>query len=361
MWQIFQRTAGARLTPVRGVRAALAMLLPVVVIDVLGRNRVSSSAAVGTLLGVLFVAFCDVGVTLRDRVRAMTAGATVGALLLTLGSAIGGLWWVAVLALALATFLSGMLPPVYGPVAGQVGIVLTIVLAVALGRDGGLALALPSALGFLFGGAFFLLLVLVSFLLRRLPPPVGEAPSAAQTPPHAGPKVPITVRSPMIYLALLRATGTALVAGLAWGSGMAYPQWAPIVVIGSVRPDQMAALRLTTQRVVGTVLGAGLADVVLLWVQNPVVLAGFAVTGVFLAFTVKDVNYTFFVFFLTTLILLLLNLPTPGPTHAALRVLTTLVGAAVALGISWLSAWLAQGASAPRHHPREATHRGAEV
>jgi uncharacterized membrane protein YccC len=124
----------------------------------------------------------------------------------------------------------------------------------------------------------------------------------------------------------------------------------------------MSALRLTAQRVVGTVLGAGLVDVVLWWVQSPVVLAGLAVAGVFLAFTVKDVNYTLFVFFLTTLILLLLNLPTPGPTtHAALRVLATLVGAGVALGISLLAVLFARDASAPRRPPPQATQRGAVV
>jgi hypothetical protein len=352
MRQVFSRTADTQFTPGRGARAAVAMLLPVVVLEVLGRNRANGDAAAGTLLGVLFVAFCDIGTSPPIRARAMAAGAVVGALLLALGSSIGGSWWVAVLAVALATLLSGMLP-VYGPVVAQVGIILTIVFALALGRDGGPIRAGPTALGFLFGGAFFLLLVLVSVVLRRSPPPVGQTPTVAQTPPLAVPRGRVSFRSPMLHFALLRAGGAALVAGLAWGSGIAYPHWAPIVVIASVRPDQMAALRLTTQRVVGTVLGAGLADVVLFSVQVPVVVAGLAILGVFLAFTVKDVNYTFFVFFLTTQTLLLLSLPAPGPTHAALRVVTTLIGAVVALGISWLSARFVRRTAAPPHAPPE--------
>jgi Fusaric acid resistance protein-like len=122
----------------------------------------------------------------------------------------------------------------------------------------------------------------------------------------------------------------------------------------------MAALRLTTWRVVGTVLAAGLADGVLHVVHDPVVVAGLAVGGEFLAVTVKDVNYTCFVFFLT-LPLLLLSLPPQGQAHAVLRVATTLVSAVVALGISALSAWLAQRAAAPPRRPPEPLPGSAAV
>jgi uncharacterized membrane protein YccC len=163
----------------------------------------------------------------------------------------------------------------------------------------------------------------------------------------------------VIRLAVLRAAGTALVAGAAWGSGIPYPQWAAIVVILSVRPDQMAALRLTTRRVAGTVLAAGLAEVVLHVLPDPVVLAGLAVSSEFLAVTVQNVNFTAFVFFFT-LTLLLLGRPTEGPEHAALRVATTVVGALVALSISAIAAWLAQRpSSVPPRRPPEAWPGGA--
>ena len=361
MWQIFRRTAGAPFTPVRGAQVALAMLPPLVGIAVLGRTRVGSNVAGGALLGVLFVASCDVGPSLRIRAQAMAAGAVMGTLLLGLGSWIGGPWWVAVPALAVTTFLSGLLP-LYSPVIAQMGIILTILFALALGRDGGPANAVPAALGFLLGGMSFPLLVIASSALGRLPHSIGAAPQAAREPaaPVAAPSVSYTRHALVLRLAVLRAVGTGVVAGVAWGSGIAYPHWAPIVVILSVRPDQMAALRLTTQRVVGTVLAAGLADVVLHVVPDPVVLAGLAVAGEFLAVTVKDVNYTCFIFFLT-LPLLLLSVPTSGPAHAALRVATTLVGAVVALGISALSAWLAQRASAPPRRPPEPLPGSAAV
>lgn len=354
MWQVFRRTAGAPFTPVRGARVALAMLPALVGIAVLGHTRVGSDVAGGALLGVLFVASCDLGPSLRIRAQAMAVGALVGTLLLGLGSWIGGPWWVAVPALAVTTFLSGLLP-LYGPVCAQVGLILTILVALALGRDGGPATAAPTALGFLLGGMFFLVLVFASSALGRLPHPLGDALRAAPTPAAtgAGPSASSTGHAPVIRLAMLRAAGTALVVGAAWGSGIAYPHWAAIIVILSVRPDEMAALRLTTQRVVGTVLAAGLADVVLHVIPDPVVLAGLAVGGEFLAVTVQNVNFTVFVFFIT-LPLLLLSRPTQEPAHAALRVTTTVVGALVALGISALAAWLAQRPSAPPRRPPEA-------
>jgi hypothetical protein len=350
--------ADARLTPERGARVAVAILLPLVVLEVLGRTRVGSSVAGGTLLGVLFAAFCDLGPSLRVRTRAMGAGILLGAPLILLGFSIGSSWWVAALALTLATFLSGLLL-VYGLIATQVGTILAIVFAIALGQASGPAAGLLTALGFLLGGVFFFLLVPVfSWLgwpLHYTPPPPLPPGGIALPPAQAGPLAALlthlTHRSPLVRFALLRAAGTGLIALLAWGSGVLYPQWAPVVVIASVRPDQMAALLLTTQRVTGTILGAGLADVALAWVDAPAALVALAVAGVFLAFTVIDISSTFFVFFLTFLTLLLLNISTAAPTYIALRVVATLIGGVAALGVSLLAAWLRQRPSAaPSQH-----------
>jgi hypothetical protein len=350
----------AHLTPARGTRAAVATLLPLVIIELVGLGRLGSSAAAGTLLGALMAAFCDLGPSLHIRTRAMGAGILLGTLLMLLGSAIGGPWWVAVPALGIATFLSGLLP-IYGPVVAQVGTILTVVFALALGRASGPAAALPTALGFLFGGTFMLVLVVLSSLLRRAIPPTPQPPAAPPPaqPRQAAPTPRLVYRSPALYFALLRAVGTGLVAGLAWGSGVLYPQWAPIVVITSVRPDQMAAILLTTQRVIGTILGAGLADVILLLNHEPLVLVVLAIAGVFLAFTVLDLSYTLFVFFLTFLTLLLLNIPGPGPSYVVLRVVATVIGGAAALGVSLLAAWLTRHVSAAARPASEPPSDGA--
>jgi hypothetical protein len=343
----FHRTAGSHLDPAKGARAAVSMLLPLLVLEVLGHNHVGSSAATGTLLGVLFVAFCDLGSTRRERLLAMSAAVVVGTLLLGLGAWIGGPWWVAVPALGLATFLSGLLP-VFGKVAAQVGTILTIVFALALGQAGRTTSALLTALGFFFGGVFFVLLVLAILGAERLARSLAHQPAPALPPPPAAlaaPRTALPSRTLLLQLALLRALGTAAIAGIAWGANVPYPHWAPVVVIASVRPDQVAAVNLTIQRILGTVLGAGLADVVLNWVASPPVLIVLAVAGMFLAFTVKDVNNTFFIFFLTLLTLLLLNIPAPGPTYVVLRIVATLIGAVAALGVSWLSVLLVQQAN----------------
>jgi uncharacterized membrane protein YccC len=355
----FRPTVGSHLDLARGARAAVAMLLPLFTLEALGRNQVGSQVAVGTLLGVIFVAFCDIGPTLRVRVRAMGCGAVVGALLILLGSWIGGSWWVAVPAIALATFLSGILPA-HGQVVAQVGIILTMVFTVALGKDGGLAAAWPAMLGFLFGGTFFLALVLSSFVLFRFmrlrarEPALRPPPAVVSAPGIALPGWVLLVR-----LALLRAVGAGLMALVAWGSGVPYPHWAPVVVIASIRTDQVAAVNLARYRIIGTVLGAGLANMVLLWVHSPLALAGLAVAGMFLAFAVKDANNTSFIFFLTFLILVLLNISATGPAYVALRVATTLIGAAAALIVSWLSFRLVRHAAAATRPPPAAPPAGS--
>jgi hypothetical protein len=370
VWQIFRRNVGAQFTPIRGAWMAIAMLLPVAIIQVLGHSRVSSAAAGGALLGVLFVAFCDPGSShsLPIRARAMAAGTLVGALLLGLGSWIGGpTWWVAALTLGLVTFLGGVLA-LYGPVAAQLGVILSILFAVALGRGGGPASAAPSLLGFLVGGTVVTLFVMggtvvIRFVLtlsafRRPSQPIGGAAPAARAP-ATSPSAPVTPQPRLIRFAALRAAGTALVAGVAWGIGLPYPEWAALVVIGSTRPNQMTKLGLTMQLAVGTCLGAALAGVVLSVVHDPVVVVVLTVGVVFVAFTVKDVNETFYMFFFTILILLLLSLPSPGHAPVGLRVATTLVGAAVALGLSWLSGWFVRRAAAPPRQPPEPSQGAA--
>jgi uncharacterized membrane protein YccC len=63
---------------------------------------------------------------------------------------------------------------------------------------------------------------------------------------------------------------------------------------------------------------------------------------VFIAFTVKDLNYALFTFFMTNLLLLLVSLSPPGVSRIWLRVFSVLRGAGIALVVTFLDDWLAQ-------------------
>ncbi len=353
---LFSITPGAHLKPARGVRAAVAIFLALLLLAAFGHTAFGSAAGLGFLLGVLFTEFCDLGSSQRARVLAMSALTIGGPLVVAAGRSWPALWWMDALAVFVVTLLAGSLLS-RSPLMSLVGLLLTIAFVVTLGMGGGAATALPSALGFLLGGAFVLLLVLLSSLPEQVwqhaarpaePTPTqatGVSPGERVGPGRiakASRLLKVDIHSLLSSQALLRAAGAGGAAALAWNLGVAYPQWAPIVVITCVRPKKKTSVLAALQNSTGTILGALLADLLINTVQNPSMVALIVVAVVFIAFTVKDLNYALFTFFMTNLTLLLISLSTPGVSHIRLRVFSVLVGAGIALGVTFLSDWLAQ-------------------
>ena len=62
-------------------------------------------------------------------------------------------------------------------------------------------------------------------------------------------------------------------------------------------------MRVAWQNSLGTVLGALLAELYITSIQSPLLAQLILVVVVFVAFTVKDLNYAYFVFFKTNLTL----------------------------------------------------------
>jgi hypothetical protein len=271
----------------------------------------------------------------------MSALSVGGPLFVALGRSLAAPWWQAVLGVFFVTLLLGPVL-VSGPLVSLVGLLLTVLFVLSLGIGGGLGTALPTALGFLLRGALVLLLTLLSSLLDHVRPP-GTRPEGS--PPR--PSVSLArlrahgdVRSPLFWQGLLRALGAGGAAALAWTLGVSYPQWAPIVVILCIRPDKETSIQVVWQNLLGTVLGALLAELYITQVQSHLMAMLLLVVVVFLAFTVKDVNYTFFVFFKTNLTLLFISLGTPGISRTRLLVASVLVGAGIALAVTYLGAWM---------------------
>ena len=302
-------TPGATLAPIRGLRTAGALGLALLVLAASGHTPSGRALGLGFMLGVLFTSFCDVGVSVRMRAVAMSVLTLGGPLAVAGGRSLAAPWWLAAQAVFVVTLFAGFLSR-YGPQVSQVGVLLTIVFVVTLGSDGGPGTALSSAFGFLLGGAVVLLLLLISSLPARLrdraartvPPLSGQVPPA---PAHGlslslvTPHAPLNVRSPLLETGLLRAHGAGGAAVFAWKLGTPYPQWAPIVVIACVQPEKDASVLAVAQNSIGTVLGAQLADVLITSVQHSVVVALIMVVVVFIAFTVKDLNFALYTFVMT--------------------------------------------------------------
>jgi uncharacterized membrane protein YccC len=358
---LFRITPGATLTPSRGLRAAAAFCLALLVLAAFGRTPFGGAVGFGFLLGVVFTSFGDVGTSVHVRAVAMSALTLGGPLVAAAGLALVVPWWLAALAVCVVTLVAGFLSQ-YGPLVGLVGVLLNIVFVVTLGSAGGPTTALPSALGFLLGGAVVLLLLLASSLSALLREPADRtvAPSSVPVPPTKGLSLSLApflahldVQSPLFRQGLLRALGAGGAAALAWKLGSPYPQWAPIVVIVCVRPEQETSMRAAVQNSIGTVLGVLLADLLIDSAQHPVVVALILVVVVFIAFTVKDLNYALFTFFMTNLTLLLIHLSSPGGAPIRLRVFSVLVGSGIVLAVTFLDRWLARRQPAHSTPPSE--------
>ncbi len=342
---LFSITPGATLTPSRGLRTAGAFGLSLLVLAAFGHTPFGGAVGFGFLLGVLFTSFGDVGASVRARGTAMSVLTLGGPLVVAAGRSLGPPWWLAALAVCVATLFAGLLS-LHGPLVSLVGVLLTIVFVVTLGSNGGPGTALPSALGFLLGGAVVLLLMLLSLLPTLLqghtdhttaPPAPAQGLTFSFSPLLAY----FDVRSPLFRQALLRALGAGGAAALAWKIGTPYPQWAPVVVIVCVRPEQETSVRAALQNSIGTVLGVLLADALIDSAQHPLIVALILVVVVFIAFTVKDLNYALFTFFMTNLTVLLIHLSSPGVSPIRPRVFSVLVGSGIVLIVTFLDQRLA--------------------
>jgi uncharacterized membrane protein YccC len=336
---LFRSNPGARPNPVKGFYTALAMFLPLLVLTMLGQSAFGGLVMIGALL----TAFGDVGTSYRTRAWSLGMTAIGGTLVTALGRFIAGPWWVEIVEIFLVVFISGLLS-VYGRVAATMGLLLTITFVVSLGNPGGPATALPAAGGFLLGGAILMLFALVfAWLQAPRSTPRNEVRANRSRPTLTTLTAQHTLTSPLMRFSLLRAGGAAVAAGSGWIlAGGPHFYWAAITVLICAQQDEKTALRMALQNIVATFLGALLADVLIAGVQNALVLGLIVVAITFLAFTVKDLNYTLYLFFLTILILLLISLGMSGQSLAALRVVEVrlvaiLIGAGIALVITFLS------------------------
>jgi len=129
-----------------------------------------------------------------------------------------------------------------------------------------------------------------------------------------------------------------------------YGYWMTMTVVIIQQPYVATTWTRALERVLGSVLGGGLAALLgmAFHSQGTLLLLIFPLAMATMAF--RPVNYTLFVFFLTPLFVLILDLTHPGEremTLAGVRAMNTVIGGAVALaGVTLL--WPASGANRMR-------------
>ncbi|MEV7418384.1 FUSC family protein [Streptomyces sp. NPDC089919] len=135
---------------------------------------------------------------------------------------------------------------------------------------------------------------------------------------------------------LRHALRTAVVAcgvfALVRACGLGHGEWAVLAVLRVLRPRYGDTLERAWQRTLGNLVGGTCAALLIMGVREPVGLAAALCALIVLGFTVRPVNYAFWVVFGTPLVLLLGDVSHPGDWRSALaRIAMTLLGSAAAL------------------------------
>jgi uncharacterized membrane protein YccC len=143
------------------IRSALAICVPLGTAFAVGKTSIGLLPALGGLLGTM----TDRGGSYLYRVERVSAvGVFGGAAGLAVGSAIHGRGWIAVVALMAVAAVSALLSSL-GDIGSQAGLQLLVYTAISIGPFGALRPVWHTALGFLVGVVWALVLILPGWLL----------------------------------------------------------------------------------------------------------------------------------------------------------------------------------------------------
>jgi len=358
-WQEFSWRRGAILAVILGL---------LIIVGVLpAERRYFLSAIFGTLL----LALADPGGKHAPRVARLAIFAVAGALLTALGFGIGnGPWGWVVLAALVATLLGGLAVK-YGVHRFVAAYLLNVWLIIALGLPTLLAFDYPDlyrfglfhpepwkqALAWLIGSALWIVYTFIVWLARGR---IAEPQPVAEIPGDISPR-PLT--RPIILFAVIRAVAVAIAVAIAFGLKLPDAYWMPIAAIIAMKPDLGQSALVAEQRVAGTIVGAAVAALVLLAVDNRTALEVIIVVLFALAGSIRTVSYTWYTAAVAGAVLIAADIPHPTDlTHEARRILFTLAGVGISIIVLLLAGLLQKHAAkaAPKAAPPAPVH-GAQA
>ncbi|WP_225771571.1 FUSC family protein [Inquilinus sp. Marseille-Q2685] len=165
----------------------------------------------------------------------------------------------------------------------------------------------------------------------------GETPEvrarpAARQPWLAPLRAQLSWRSEVLRHALRCAVATAGAVMLSHILGLPYAYWMAMAVVLVLQPSVATTWPRALERAVGSVLGGALAALLGLVLHTPLALTAAVFPLAIATMAVRSVNYGLFVFFLTPLFVLVIELSQPGTSEPALawmRALYNVLGSAI--------------------------------
>jgi hypothetical protein len=178
----------------------------------------------------------------------------------------------------------------------------------------------------LLGGIWTLgALSVVQLLWPRYSTGLEPLTSAARVAPTSSLRR-IVVHSSVVAVTVV----VGLIIGLALGLPRDY--WIMLTVLVALRLDLASTVSYATARILGTLLGAGLAFVITTWTADPWILFPILALTTTLCLATRGVNYAVYSIWITLTVILILNLVySGGPALAIARIIDTAIGGTLAL------------------------------
>ncbi|EGX59285.1 hypothetical protein SZN_13332 [Streptomyces zinciresistens K42] len=334
-------------------------MVPLFVFWAIGYEQYLLSA----LFGVLFTALADPGGGFGRRASDTSLFALIGAGTTALAFALGAAaWGWLVLAAFLVTLVAG-LAAAFGTRRFVNALLLNIWFVIALALAVGLHTSSrvtshtwAQVLAWTGGAAVWILVTFLWWLIRGR---TGSPKLFPELPGDTSRKKPTV---PLIMFALIRALAIAGTVALAYGLDLSHGSWISIAAMIAMKPSLEQAALVSAQRLVGALIGAGAAALLLLVPVNETGLRLFAVERglevVALVLLVHGVgvrfwNYALYTAAIAAGALVLLDLPQPSDYAAeGYRVLWTLCGVGIGLLVMLPAGLLARRTAAT---PRQTT------
>jgi hypothetical protein len=340
----------------RGVMILDVILVPLVVFLAIGHEEYLVSA----VFGVLFSAVADPGGSYRYRASHVAMFGAVGSGLTALAFGIGGdNWGWLVLAAFMVTLLASLavmfgVHRFVGAVLLNVWFVIALALAVNFHKHAHVtSYTWAQLLSWLGGSALWVALTFVAWLLRGRadqPQPIAELPGDTSRRP---------LSRPLVMFALIRAIAVGGAVAIAFGTNLSHGLWLPIATIIAMKASIAESTIVAAQRLVGALLGAGVAILLLLIPANEHGLKLLGITHglevVALVFLMHGAasrfwNYAVYTGFIAAGVLILIDLPQPSNYSAeGYRVLWTLCGVGIGVLVMMFT-WLLARRSASAQH-----------
>jgi hypothetical protein len=333
----------------RGVLFLDVMLVPLMVFWAIGHEVYLLSA----LFGAIFAVVVDPGGPIARRALRMGVFALVGAGLTAVGFSLdAAAWGWLVLASFLVTAVAS-LAVTLGVHAMVAALLLNVwfIIAVAFGQGLHQHPQIDShtwaqVVAWVGGSALWITTTFVVWLVvgrRDLPPPVPEIPgdTTRRRPTQA-----------MIAFAVIRGLAIGGGFALAFGLNLSHGLWLPIATIIAMKPSLRQSTVAATQRIIGALLGAAAAALLLLipahvhGIDLFSVTRGLEVVAIVLlmhAIAIRLWNYALYTAAIAAAVLVLEDLPQPTNYSAeGYRVAWTLSGVAIGVLVALLATRLAK-------------------